>query len=242
MTRNLKALGLVLLAAFALSAMGAQGALAADAHQFQFDGQKSVLTGKNTNSHEFRIGAAFVIKCSTVTYESTVDTGEGQTEVDEITVKPTFNGCELGGQPAPVFVNDCAFVFDSDTTAGNPTGGKHAPVRIECITGNNIKIHTANCTITIGEQTIADAVAYKNDTASSIESIWTASGIVVGKERNTASQPPNACLLYPTGAILNYAGSMTNECRKDEGEPQANPTTPVNTKEGAATECAVTDV
>lgn len=240
MKRNPKVLGLALAAVFALGGLAAQGASAADSHQFKFDGQKTVLTGKNTGPHEFVLGGgSFAVKCSTATFESTVDAGEGKTDVDEITLKPNYGGCEFGGQPATIFVNDCAFVFDSDTTAGNPTGGKHAQAKIECITGNNIKIHTTLCTLTIGEQTISDAVAYENDTASSFDITATAKEIVVGKEKNTPGQ--TLCSLLPTGAIMKYTGTVTNECRTDEGQAQANPTTPIGTKEGSTTECSVAD-
>jgi hypothetical protein len=242
MTRNSKALGLALLAVFALGVVGTQGASAADSHQFQFDGQKTIITGKNTNSHEFSIGGAFAVQCTIVAFESTVDAGAGQTEADEITVRPTYNNCTFGGQAAPVFVNDCAYVFDSDTTEGGTTGGKHAQLKIECAAGGMIKIHTVQCTIMIGEQTLADAVTYKNDTANSTEFITTAHGIVIGKERNTASQPVNGCLTFPTGPVLKYIGAMTNECRTDEGQSQANPTTPSNTKDITTTECSVTDI
>jgi hypothetical protein len=198
-------------------------------------------------SHQFTVGAAGSVQCATATFESTIDPGPGVTEVDEITAKPKYSGCQFGGQAASVFFNDCAYVFDSDTTSGNPTGEKHAPATLECAPGNSIKVHTVNCTITIAPQTVADAVSYAQDkkegkdVLSAINVTATAHGIVVGKERSTASQPVNGCLVFPTGAVGKYTGLTTIECRQDEGSAQANPTTPGATQDAASTNCSVPD-
>jgi hypothetical protein len=242
MTRNLKALGLALLAVFALGAIGAQ---AASAHEFKAGVQKSVITGKNVGVHNFQVGAAGTVSCAKAKFEGTVDAGTGKTEVDEITIKPTYEECTFGGQVAAVFFNDCAYVFDSDTTAGNSTGGEHAQVKVECAAGNKIQVHTVNCTITVGEQTIADAIRYEQDKVGEVpvttatNTIATAHNIVTGKERSTAAQPVNGCLPFPTGAIGKYTGTATNECRQDEGSPQANTTTPGATQDAASTTCSV---
>ena len=236
MNRNLRALGLALLAVFALGAIGAQ---AASAHEFKSDGQRSVITGANVGAHEFTVGSVGTVSCSTAKFEGTVDAGAGKTEVDEITIKPTYTGCTFGGQAASVFFNDCAYVFDSDTTAGNSTGGEHANVKIECGVNNTVKVHTVNCTITVGPQEIKHGVRYVNDGASANETIATAHNIVVGKERNTGSQPANGCLLFPTGAVGKYVGTATNKCFQDEGSAQANPTTPGSTQDATTTTCSV---
>lgn len=235
MTCNFKGMRRALLAVLALAAIGAQGASVANAHQFKFDGQRSVITGESTGTHVFTTGTFDIVECHTVTLESTVDAGMGQTEVDEITVKPSYGNCTFREQPAAVFVNDCAYVLDSDTSEAG-----RAPLEIECSAGNQIAIHTTLCTITIGSQTVPNAVTYDNDTGSSFTASITAHGIVVGRSRNTVSQPINGCLIFPIGAVGKYAGTMTNECRTDEGQSQANPTTPTATQDITPTECEAT--
>ena len=251
MTRNLKALGLALLAVFALGAIGTQAASAADAHEFHSDGPRTIITANNVGegSHTFQVGAAGTVECTGATFESTVvgtEVVKDQTyKADTITATPKYTGCTFGGQPATVFFNDCAYVLDSDTTEGNTTvaGSKHANVDIECAANNKIQVHTVNCTITVGAQTVKHAVTYKNVTESSVTISTTAHGVVVGKERNTAAQPANGCLLFPTGAVGKYVGNVTSNCFKDENETTpANPTTPTGTLDKTTTKCTVTDV
>ena len=236
MTINLKALGLVLVAAFALNAIGAQAASAADKHEFDFDGERTVLTG--TGGFSLTIGTVGIDSCS-ATFEGTVvgaKVGDTTYQSDEITVKPTCSGT--------IRFNDCALVFDSDTTDGNVTGepDKHANFKIECAFENKIEIHLWNCTLTIQEQELKHAVRYVNDGASAFEAIMTAHGTVLAKVRNTASQPVNGCLTYPTGAIGKITGTITTQCRRDDGEPPANSTTPTGTEDEKPTECSVTDI
>ena len=225
--------GLALLAIFVL------GAQTASAHEFKSDGQKSVITGEGQGANHFTVGSVGTVSCSTAKFEGTVDAGAGKTEVDEITIKPTYTGCKFGGQDAAIFFNDCAYVFDSDTTAGNSTGGEHANIKIECAANNKVQIHTVNCTVIVAAQEVKHAVRYVNDGASANETIATAHGIVVGKERNTATQPANGCLLFPTGAVGKYVGTSTNKCFQDEGSAQANPTTPGSTQDATTTTCSV---
>jgi hypothetical protein len=235
MTRNLKALGLALLAVFALGAIGAQ---AGSAHEFKSDGQRSVITGKNVGAHTFQIGAAGIVSCANAKFEGTVDAGAGKTEVDEITIKPTYTNCTFGGQVASVFFNDCAYVYDSDTSA-DPEGGESATVKIECAANHSIEIHTVNCTITIKEQTVPNGTTYIRRTSGSFDTVFHYSSVIVVKIRTTASQPVNGCLVFPSGAIGKFFGTATNECRQDEGSPQANPTTPGATQDAATTVCDV---
>ena len=239
MIRNLKALGLALLAVVALSAIGAQEGTAAIEHEFISDSTRTIITGGNTGSHEFTIGSVGTVKCNKATFEGTVSEGLSF-EVDRLTVKPTYHECSFGGQFASVFFNDCAYVFDTDTNGGNSTGGLHAAATIECAFANKVQIHTANCTITIGAQEVPAALSYTNDGSSSFGVVATAHGITVGKERSTAAQPVNGCLLFPTGAVGKYVGTTTYDCRKDENEAsEFNPTTPSVTWDFATTECDV---
>ena len=246
MINKLKALSLTLFAVLALGALGAQGATAASEHEFHSDGAWTVATGENLTAHEFTIGTVGTIKCTKATFENTswgAEVSANTYKADELTVIGRWSGCEFGAQSAIVKTNDCAFVVDSDTTSGNPKGGEHASVKIECAAGNKIEVHTVNCTVTVAAQTVSDMIRFENDeVASMVNGIATATNIVVGKERNTASQPVNGCLLFPTGAVGSLVGNSTSECRKDEGFTQNNPTTPSGTEDQTTTECSITGI
>jgi hypothetical protein len=257
MTRNLKTLGLALAAVLAISAMAAQGASAAVEHEFHADGEKAIVTGTNSimetagektetvlNVHKIAVGAAGTWQCNKVQTESTqvgTKVGDGTYKADTITVIPHYSECTFGGNPVTVNFNHCALVFDSDTTAGNSTGGEHANVEIECSGESVIEIDTSICTITIGPQLIKHAVRYENDkhNKNAVNFIFTAHKLKMGKKKTTESQ--TGCLLFPTGEIGTYTGKITGTCYKDEDETTpvgTEKTTPV-TKDGAETECTV---
>jgi hypothetical protein len=250
MTRNLKALGLALLAVFALGAIGAQAASAVTIHKFHSDGPKTIGTGVNVGAHKFEVGAVGVIECKKLTSQGTntgteVSAGTFANAEGKGTTVPKFEECSFGGQPATVNFHHCALVVFGETTAGNSTGGEHANVEIECEgPENKITVHTSNCTITIGPQLVKHAVRFENELGvpSATRTIVTAHGVVVGKERSTASQPVNGCIVFPTGAIGKYVGTTTDKCFKDEREKAlegTEKTTPPATGEGATTNCTV---
>jgi hypothetical protein len=249
MTRNLKALGLALFAVFALGAIGAQAASAVTIHKFHSDGPKTIVTGTG-GVQKFEVGAAGIVECKKLTAQGTetgteVSAGTFANAENKVTVVPKYEECSFGGQPATVNFHHCAYVFFGETTAGNPTGGEHANVEIECEgPENKITVHTVNCTITIGPQLVKHAVRYENELGvpSATRTISTAHAIVVGKVRNTESQPLNGCIPFPTGAIGKFVGTTTNKCFRDDREVAlagTEKTTPPATGEGPTTNCTV---
>jgi opacity protein-like surface antigen len=249
MTRNFKALGLALLAICALGAVVAQGASAAeDKHKFHSDGPNTVITGKAIGgNHTFAVGTAGTVECTSAEFESTQTGTEVGVETysnETLTVVPHYSGCTFGGQPATVTVKHCAYIFYGQTTPGNSDGGEHANVEIECEgEGGRIEIDTTVCTITVGGQLVKHAVRYENDpeSTSAVKIKATAKKIVTGKVKTTESQ--TGCLLFPTGEIGTYKGTVTSECFKDEGSAiseKTAKTTPTGlTKEGKTTKCTV---
>jgi hypothetical protein len=252
MTGNLKKLGLALVGVLVLGAVGAQGASAVT-HTFHSDGPKTIVTGTNVGPYQFGVGAAGIEECKKVTAQGTetgtevsAGTFANNTE-NKVTIVPKYEECTFGGQAATVNFHHCAFVFYGETTTGNTTiaGKEHANVEIEC-SGPEGKIttHTVNCTITIGPQLIKHAVRYENELGvpSATRIIWTAHGIVVGKERTTASQPVNGCIPFPTGAIGKLTGTTTNKCFRDDNVSHpagTETTTPPAPTEGPTTNCTV---
>ena len=247
MIRNLKMLGLALLATFALGAIGAQVVSAADSHEFKAEVQKVVLTGAQVGSHQFTIGSVGTVECATATFESTTDAGPGVTEVDELTPGRTT-----------VDVNSAVrWRLCSSTTApsssirhsiGQPdrrkTRGRVArvcPRKRDQSAHGELHDHDRSSDRRSSGQLCARRKRRKV-VPNAVNVTATAHGIVVGKERNTASQPVNGCLIFPTGAVGKYTGLTTVECRQDEGSAQANPTTPTGTQDAASTNCEVTNL
>jgi hypothetical protein len=152
MTRNLKALGLALVAVFALGAVMASGA---SAHEFTSTSEKTILTGTSELERGFVIHtngpeSTPAIECH-ADYEGTI---EGKA-VSSVTVTPTISNCNnVLGQAVTVTTNHCAFILEGATT------GEHAVSKLECAafdsahpTTNKIvmKFGTA-CTLEFGEQ------------------------------------------------------------------------------------------
>lgn len=233
---KLKALGLSLFAILALGALSAQGV---QAHEFHGDGEKGVGTGIDTTDHEFTIGTAGVVKCTTMEAEGTqagTFVSAGTYTSDTGTVTPRYSGCSFGGQPATVNFEHCAYLFDSDTTAGNTTGGEHANVELKCAEGNSVKVKTSICTLTIGQQLIKHAVRYEDDPGNKNAGIViaTAHGVVI------SHSGVGGCALVPKGAVGKYVGTSTGTCYREDGNELTgtDKTTPQGlTTEGPETEC-----
>jgi hypothetical protein len=117
MIRNLKALGLALVAVLAMSSLVAS---AASANPFWFKsdgavGSTTTLTGSQIGQDVFEVDGG-KITCSTATYSGS-QVGNTATT---ITINPTYAGCiAFGTFPATVTMNSCRYVFHTDTkTAG----------------------------------------------------------------------------------------------------------------------------
>jgi len=121
MTRNLKALGLALVAVFALGAISASSAMAATepiAH-FTSIGGKGKITGSQIKSetsgsekHIFKVGSLGEITCNKAHFKGT----EFTETTTSLTVEPEYAECEMHtflGQhrPATVTMNGCYYTF-----------------------------------------------------------------------------------------------------------------------------------
>lgn len=165
MTRNLKALGLALLATFAMSAIAAQAASATN-HTFTSDEEETVLTGSQVGVHHFSVNGV-TVECKDADFRGTV-VGEA---ADHVAVHPEYGGpCFLGegGDSVEVGVDTdaCTYTFDSDTTenphplAGKEEGEEDAPVDIVCPEENEIVISGGGCTIHVPSQAGLHGVTY----------------------------------------------------------------------------------
>jgi hypothetical protein len=169
MSRNLKALGLALLAAFALSAVMASAASAHTPATFTSGSDWTVLHAKSDVTNIFKEGS-IEVECQSVGVHGSVGTDEAT-----ITVEPTYGvttdttgatECKIKTPSefdAQVHTNGCHYLF----TAGNATDGS---VHVECPTGKSIEV-TADILgkwrpcIDIGTQTPGvPTVTYTNET------------------------------------------------------------------------------
>jgi phage FluMu protein Com len=153
MIRKIKTLGIALVAAAALSALGASTASAVEFHSELED---TVLTSSET--------AAFNGK---LTFDSGTVECENTTAVGAITGKttntarlsPTFSGCTgTFGVSVTIRVNGCEKVLT--------TGGAKEVLHIVCPPGKVIEITVPGCVVTIFPQTIENGISWTNHLGS----------------------------------------------------------------------------
>ena len=159
MKRNLKALGLAMVAVFALSAVAASAAQAAN-HHLTVPTAPAIVTAEDTVNTVFSMtGGNRKIECATTKYEGTVS----ETTSTEVTVAGTYGGCTVkgGGEiSATVDVKHCALILTGETDANGD-----AKTHIECAEGNEIHItysvFGSACTVAITPQTPEGGVHYE---------------------------------------------------------------------------------
>jgi hypothetical protein len=151
--RNIKILGLALVAMFAMSAMVAATASADD---FNAESYTATLAGTKDGEDLFTTTAG-TVKCTTPTYAATI-TAKTKT----ISATPSYTGCTGFGFPAEVITTGCTYVFT--VNGGTSTEGK---VDVEC-GSNEITVvaksgATVKCTVHVKTQTdLTGTVKYTN--------------------------------------------------------------------------------
>jgi len=205
MTRNLKALGLALFAAFAMSAVAAS---AASADMFVASPETVVTAEDHTVAHLFTYGLGEV-ECEVTNFSGT--SGEKEEETS-LTVTPTYDKCTLFDEPAVVRTNHCYYVFTSHTD-----GNGDAPVHIECENaGEHIEVEVVEtgCTVTVaGGQTTGNGVSY-----ASSEGEVTAT--VTAEVEATRDNPTSdfLCSFLPSSGTGEYTGNSILKGYEISGE------------------------
>jgi hypothetical protein len=151
MTRTLKALGLALVTAFALSAAAATAA-SAESFAFHSEIQHTNLTGAGEGTSTF-VGDAGTLECKTAKYEGTMTSQESTS----LALSPLFESCTAALFSADVSMNGCQFVLTASTKEG---GTYKAAMDISCSEGKSITMLTTlsgvtKCTIHIPAQTLS---------------------------------------------------------------------------------------
>ena len=163
MTSKLKTLGL---AVFAITALSAVMASAAQAGTLDFGANPAVFTGTTEiEEPKFNItktGQAnnFNSICQSATLEGTVHQVTGgqtpaQQQVHDVTATPTYGtsqttptGCTLFGQAMHVKVNGCKFTL---TGAGEAANTARVDI-VGCTPGKQIEVNSAVCQLLVPEQ------------------------------------------------------------------------------------------
>jgi hypothetical protein len=144
MIRNLKFLGLALVAALAMSSALANMA-SADVLTSEL-AFKTTIDGKQGGTDVFKVHGGEV-KCATVTYTGSFTTGASSAEVT-----PTYDNCTFAGLAATIDMNECKYRIS--ITGGTSTAGS---VDIVCIGTNEItvtapKVGTKKCIVHVAGQ------------------------------------------------------------------------------------------
>ena len=146
MIRNLKFLGLALVAALAMSSVVAS---MASADVITSEASSTTLTGGQEGTDVFQVHGG-EIKCTTVKYTGSI----ASNPASFATVTPTYSGCTFAGLAATVNTNGCSYKVNVTAGAGITTG----TVDVVCAEGKEItvtapSIGTAKCIVHVPAQT-----------------------------------------------------------------------------------------
>ena len=222
MIRNLKALGLALVAVFAMSAIAASGASATDA-TFSWDESTVELKATDDPSDPSQAlsitGGAIGFTCDEVHLDFNV---EGINDVSELTatgVTYTDSTKEADkcrgpfGTSPSVKMNGCSYNFKAGTTIGEEADG-HATgtVDIHCPEGKVIETSAPGCLYKWGSQTDVGDVTYRTVKTGEFEEVTVEFRIHAGMTHapNTTSYSHSG-FLCGTGSGSNgtYTGKVT---------------------------------
>lgn len=185
MTRNLKVLALVLATAFTFTAL-ASAALAATHHFTGTVGTPLKVIENNEQVVTTTTGGKEGFRCKQISVNGKV----GAATSTEVTVEPFYTNCETEGELAAVVTvepNGCHYTFFGTTTTGNPTGGEHANVEINCNTTgsegikNKITALKLACVL-VPPQLVKHAVRYVDLENNKVEIQVTAHGFEIKTE------------------------------------------------------------
>lgn len=155
MNGKLKALGLGMLAAWAITALAAMNASASVSGHFTHDalGGHAVIKGAEGGEHRVKFevdGKTF--ECNVASSEGTVSAGT----VTTIAVTPAYANCQTPGESANsilIDTNGCHFVYHSRSSG-------HATFSLECPSGAELVVTHPNCKVDAPAQTASGGVIY----------------------------------------------------------------------------------
>jgi hypothetical protein len=195
MNRNLKALGLTLVAAFALCAAITP---AASADEFKAEKTPVTLTGEyDALRWDAFVTTYGVVECDTGKLTGTIAAGGSPTSA--LTMTPTYSGCFYDKDlfPTVIDLNGCDYRYTINVGAST-AGSLHIICpKVDGVT-QEIKITvgvpgTLKCTIDIPEQTLATGITYKNIGAGAMREITVEILVKALEYKETAGTGLGAC-------------------------------------------------
>jgi len=204
--RNIKILGLALIAVLAMSAFAA-----ATASANEFNAESYPTTGTGSKDGEFVdvfTTTAGTVKCTTPTYVATLSA-----KSTSVSAAPSYTGCTGFGFPAEVTTTGCTYVFNIG--AGATTEGD---VDLECTGSNEITVvaksgATVKCTVHVKSQTdIGGTVKYINIGAGATREVTLEANLSGVDYTHTAGTGVGACTSgSSTTGTLVAKGVVTGE-------------------------------
>jgi hypothetical protein len=160
MKRNFKTLGVVLAAVFAMSALGASAASAAEFHSAV---AVQAVTGTQSTSHVFTTTSG-TVTCKTAQFTGSTTAKTTTTQ----TMLPNYDNCTaFGFIGVPIHENECEYIFNVNGST-----------ELKCPAGKSIEITVPGCTTTVGSQTFASGNTFSsNATKTDINVTTNVSGI-----------------------------------------------------------------
>jgi hypothetical protein len=154
MIRKIKALGLALVAVFAMSAVVASAASAANGTLTTFPAGSTVIaSGVQVGEHVFTLTDQPLqptVKCKKAVFDGVGTNSEAAGKNETVVVTPTYNECTAFSLPATVEHDGCTYVLHTKETTGK--GGWHVTTDLVCPEGKAMTIKTATCEVQVAEQ------------------------------------------------------------------------------------------
>lgn len=157
MLRKQRAFGLCLVAALAIGVISPSFSSAVEFHA---EAESTLLDG---GQKETIFDFPFVsFKCTSISFA-----GEMKTAAKELTVTPTYTGCNIGGEIAVTMtMNGCDYQLKQPTGKGTEKEPYDGKASIACPKGNDIVIDIVpffNCSLTVEAQELAGVFDYANE-------------------------------------------------------------------------------
>jgi hypothetical protein len=209
MSLKLRALGLSLIAALAVSAVAVMNASATEGGHFVTTGNshadiKGFVDPGPNKPHELHLinhNLEGLIGCNVQTY-----TAKTTTETTtSLTVTPTYGDCFTTNpekDPVEVTVNGCTYTFTVAPIA-TPNNTEHT-AHLVCPTGKRIEIHHELCTVSVHPQTINGGLTYTTAGSGSTHEITMDINVQFNVTRHGLCQ-----FIAPTPGVGTLKGSAT---------------------------------
>jgi hypothetical protein len=230
MIRNIKVLGLAVIAAMAVSAVAASAALAIP--QFTAESYPVTIHGSNTKGTEVFETEGGNVECD-ASYHAVLSEPSST-----LNITPNYTNCDaFGFLEAEVNEEGCSYVFHatekSKNAKGEPEADKYkAHTDVVCPAGQSIKISVFTCKAEVKAQTGLTTVEITNDTAASPKKDVTVKANVLAEETNkkggiayTVTQDGAFCPFNGTGNKVG--GQYTGEATTATGQSTTNPATKI---------------